>query len=96
MVDRVEAPEPRHRVEEPVHGVLGEVRHHQHLHELERVGLPGHRGLELRRHRPPEEDGGRSHGEEHRELHQQVAHPEVPEIGAPLVAKDRLIEACPE
>jgi hypothetical protein len=91
VVDRVEPPEPGHLVEEPVHRVLGEIGDDQHLDELQRQRLRGHRGLELRRHRPAEEDCGGRHGQEHGELHEEMAHPEVPEIRAPLGAEDRLL-----
>ena len=78
-------------MEEAVNRVLREVGHHHDLDELQEEGLRGHRRLQTRAHRPPEEDGGGDEGQQHRELHEQVAHREMQEIGEPALAEEPLL-----
>ena len=75
----------------PMHPVLGEVRDEHDLDELERQRLRCHRILEPRPRRPPEEECRRQHRQHDRDLHQEMAHREVHQIGRPALTKDRLL-----
>ena len=94
VVDGVEPPEPRHPVEGAVDPVLGEVGDEHDLDDLEHQRLRRDRVLEPRPGGPPEEQRGRQHREHDRQLHHQVTHREVHQVGRPARPEDPLLGAA--
>ena len=96
VVDRVEAPEPGHRVKGAVHPVLGEVGDHEDLERLQRERLPLDRSPQRLRLPHGRERGRRQQRHEGERLDRQVAHHEVGAVGGPAEPEGRLLRQARE